>query len=994
MNIKTLRLNTIGQIYHNFQVTKAIEIKELDCILRELVHIPTGTQVMHIANKDPENLFCLSFRTIPENSNGVAHILEHTVLCGSKKYPVKDPFFAMSRRSLNTFMNALTGSDFTCYPAASQVPADFYNLLEVYLDAVFHPNLQQLSFLQEGHRLEFIDPVNPETPLEHKGIVFNEMKGALASPSARLAEAMNQALYPDLTYGINSGGDPREIPHLTYGELRNFHQTFYQPSRCLFYFYGNFPLEGHLDFIEKHCLQDAKKVNAIPHLSTQPRFSAPKRLEMDYPFSAEEDMHDKTIVAFGWLTCHILNQSDILALSVLEIMMMDTDASPLKMAFLKSGLCKQASVSMDVDISEVPIVIHLKGCRSGSADDLEKILFNTLKQIANEGVGIDDFENALHQLEFYRSEITGNHTPFGLSLFMRSALLQQHGGNPEDGLHIHTLLDEIRKKVLADPNFFRDLIYKYFIHNPHFVRITMLPNPELMQKENEEERKILAEIKKNLSKEQKEHLVTQASELETFQKRQEEEDIDILPKISLKDIPEQPKHYTLTKEDLGALELYHHDTFTNGIVYADLGFDLPDLTEEELPYVRLLTLLMPQLGCGDRNYAETLAYIQAHTGGVGAGLAFNPQVNDSDQFYPTISVRGKALHRKASKLFPLLHDMLKKVDFSDLERLKEVLLKHFTTMQSGFVQNSLRYALNLASRELDRPSKISYYWFGLGYYHFMKKIIDDIENSLKSVASRLEELHAKLFGSSPPHLVLTCNNEIYHQLKQQKLFGLAELEIQPAPKWKGNYPLGKIENQARTVASPVAFTCKILGTTPYVHPDTAALTVAAHLMDNLVLHPRIREQGGAYGSGAICNTLGAHFYFYAYRDPNIASTLKAFEDAVEIIAGGNFDDSDVEEALLEVIQDMDSPVAPGSRGDIAYGWLREGKTPENRLQFRQRLLAVKKEDVIRVLKDQIIPRQKRASTVVFAGKELLEKEKKHLDDSDLPKLIIKSVDED
>lgn len=270
MSSQTHRLRTVGQCYHQFKCTKSIAIPELQCFLHELEHMPSGALIMHIENHDPENLFCLSFQTLPYNSNGVPHILEHTVLCGSEKFPVKDPFFAMNRRSLNTFMNALTGADFTCYPASSQVPKDFYNLLEVYLDAVFHPLLNELSFMQEGHRLEFSDPLNTETPLEMKGIVYNEMKGALASPSARLSEAINETLFPNVTYGYNAGGDPKEIPKLTYEELKNFHKTYYHPSRCLFFFYGNLPLERHLDFIASRTLDYTHKLPPFPLSPSSP----------------------------------------------------------------------------------------------------------------------------------------------------------------------------------------------------------------------------------------------------------------------------------------------------------------------------------------------------------------------------------------------------------------------------------------------------------------------------------------------------------------------------------------------------------------------------------------------------------------------------------------------------------------------------------------------------------------------------------------------------
>ena len=425
----------------------------------------------------------------------------------------------MNRRSLNTFMNALTGADFTCYPAASQVHKDFYNLLEVYLDAVFHPILNEFSFMQEGHRLEFAQLNDPNTPLEYKGIVYNEMKGALTTPSARLAEAINAALFPNTTYGVNSGGDPGDIPTLTYEELKQFYQTYYHPSRCLFFFYGNMPLEKHLDFIAEQTLNHTHQVPPLPPIPLQPRFKMRVNQELTYPIAPEEETKDKTMISFGWLTCHILDQQEALALSILEIILMDTDASPLKMALLQTGLCKQVSSFIDTEINEIPWGITLKGCQPESAKALETTIIHTLKQITEEGIPLPMIENAIHQLEFYRSEISGDHAPFGLSLFMRSGLLKQHGADPAEGLKIHSLFDRLRQAVIADPNYFGALIQKNLLDNPHVVQIIMRPDPLLGQKEVEREREYLDSIKASLSPLQVKEILAKSSELAALSKR-------------------------------------------------------------------------------------------------------------------------------------------------------------------------------------------------------------------------------------------------------------------------------------------------------------------------------------------------------------------------------------------------------------------------------------------------------------------------------------------
>lgn len=980
-----------GQRYKDFEVIKSTPIPELQCRLIELIHLPSNAQVIHIANEDPENLFCLSFQTLPETSNGVAHILEHTVLCGSKKFPVKDPFFAMTRRSLNTFMNALTGADFTCYPAATQVEKDFYNLLDVYLDAVFHPKINKLSFLQEGHRLEFSTADDPSTPLEFKGIVFNEMKGALASSSARLYETINQALFPDITYGINSGGDPKDIPKLTYEELKEFHGKYYHPSRCLFFFYGNLPLEGHLDFISRTTLNFVQKKPPLPPLPLQPRFKEPKRIIDYYPIPVDEEKTNQTTIAFSWLTCHIKDQMDLLALCLIENILLDNDASQLKLAFLKSGFCKQVGAYMETDNSEVPFVITLRGCEPEHADILEKLLFDTLKEVEKNGIPNQLVENALHQMEFHRSEITGGHSPFGLSMFMRSGLLKQHGVDPELGLHIHSLIAEIQQKNRENPNFLIDLLKKYLIDNKHFVRVVMIPDSTLADQELLAEKTVLEEIKKNLTKEQTESIINTAADLAAFQAKQEDENPDILPKVTLDDVSKSARSFLLEEGQAGPLQVFHHACFTNEIIYADLVYQLPALSEKDLTYVRLFTILLSQMGCGGRTYAENLEYMHANTGGIGASLVFNMQVQDNNLFHPAFSLKGKALDRKAPQLFKLMYDMATSVDFEDIPRLKEVILKHYTGLQSSLNQNAMRYAVNLAAGGLTTPLKVAHEWYGMPYYWKIKEIAENFDNHLPDLLLILNRLKEQLLCLDNPHLIITSNKETYKKAVDKGFYGLKAIPVKPFSPWKADYASTQVPSQGRIIASPIAFTAKVFKTIPYVHPDSAALNIAASLFDNLFLHTKLREQGGAYGGGAVSNTMSGIFYFYAYRDPNIASTLEAFNEAIEFILNGNFSLIDLEEAKLEMLQGMDAPVSPGNRGELAYTWLCEGKSFSLRQAFRDRLLSLTKEDVTDAIRDHILPFYEASPVVAFAGKELLERENEVLVAKGLAPLIIERI---
>lgn len=983
---------SINDRFNGFLVTKSQEITELQCHLTELVHEESGAIVLHLGNDDPENLFCLSFRTLPENSNGVAHILEHTVLCGSKKYPVKDPFFSMNRRSLNTFMNALTGADFTCYPAASQVEQDFYNLLDVYLDAAFHPLIKEMSFLQEGCRLDYADHEDPNSPLVYKGVVYNEMKGALSSSTTRLIEHVNAALYPNTPYGYNSGGDPSEIPNLTYDELVQFHKNNYHPSRCLFFFYGNLPLKKHLEVIAEKALKGVKKLEPLPPIPLQPRFSHPVHKEAFYPISADEVAEDKAIISFAWLTCPILDQLTLLALSVLDIALMETDASLLKLELLRSGLCKQAQSLMDTEIAEIPYGVILKGCKAADVQALEKVLFDTLSRLAKEGIPNKLIESALHQVELFRSEITGDSAPYGLSLFSRSALLAQHGGKAEDGLYIHSTFDEFRLKLAENPHYMNELIARYFLSNNHFVRVVLHPSTELATQELVQEAEKLERIRKTLTEQDRQKIIKQAKALEALQEEEtDDEDDEILPKTSLDHIPKEVRDLTLTQQKIGNLEVFHHNTFTNKIVYADVVFAVPQIAADDLWLVRLFSILLPQVGSGYRSYEESLEYMQEHTGGIGAFTMLNHQVQEANSFTPSFHIRGKAMYHKADKFFSLLFDMVTNPNFTDRARLKELVLKHYTNLQSGFVSGSLKYAMNLAASGVNQAGFVNNAWYGLDYLEQIKKLATDFDNQSDWLIENLQRMSNLLLCTRGAHLVLGCDKNELNKYIEKGFEGLQDLPERAFTPWKSNFPLHTTANQGRIIASQVAFTSKVCKTISYSHQDAAALSLAAFLFDNVTLHKRVREQGGAYGAGGIANIMSGTFAFYSYRDPNIAATLKAFDEALEQIRNHEFDEADLEEAKREMIQSLDSPISPGSRAEVAYGWLKEGKTHEMRQAFRDACMNATCTDIVRAVEQHLIASSKEAVSVSFAGKELLEKENALLIQQNLEPLHIEKI---
>lgn len=968
-------------MYPGFDILRTKPIPGLQCTLQELVHTKTGARVMHLANNDPENIFCLSLKTLPSTSNGVAHILEHVVLCGSKKFPVKDPFFAMTHRSLNTFMNAMTGSDFTCYPAASLNEKDFYNLLEVYLDAVFSPNLEYFSFLQEGHRLEFSNPEDPSSNLEYKGIVYNEMKGAMSSAGSRLNEALHQLLFPDLTYGINSGGDPKIIPELTYEELKDFHHTYYHPSRCLFFFYGNLPLEKHLDFITKHCLDQVEAAPPIPLIPPQKRYLKPVYTTQPYPFAANEDASAAYIFSMGWLSCPIEKQEDVLALAVLITALMCTDASPLRDAILKSGYCKQASGHIDEEMSEIPIVITMRGCTEAGAAKLEKVVMDTLQELYEKGIPEEYLESALHQVEFQRVEITGDHYPFGLTLFMRAGLLQQHGVDPEKGLLIHSLFDQLRSRWSENPSFFKDLLKHYFIDNPHRVHVTLFPDTQLEKKEVAEELERLASLKKTLKDSDAKSLVARAKELEAYQKKQEDQDLEVLPKVTLKDVPKNTLLYPLSKTPLKKGTLYHHDCFTNDVVYLDWHCDLAPLKKEELPLLKLLDQLLPQLGCGGKSYRETLEYVQAHTGGVSVSVALHAQATNFEQLKPQIGLSGKALGRKKEKLLPLFKDMILSPNFTERQRIIELLERQFTWLQTGIASHALNYALGESGSSLSGIHRMHNEMSGLPYFHWMRALIEQLDTRIDPLIEELQALHKRLFQCVHPELILSANGSTKDWLlaNDEGLLSLPHSNTTTEP-FAIDLKPAKKEVKARFIPAPVAFIGWTLPTAVSYADETApALAIATNLLDKKVLHPLVREQGGAYGSSATLHLSSGALSFYSYRDPNIASTLSAFRKSAEEMAAGKFSAQDLEEAKLEVIQDIDDPISPGSKALISHSYLKKGRTPELQNRFRALLLGASKSDVIKAVESKILSQLNKGAPCIMAGRELIEKELPKID---------------
>lgn len=959
-----------GDRYRGFTVVHATKIDEIGVHALELVHEATGARVVHILTDDEENVFALTFKTYPKDNTGIAHILEHTTLCGSQKYPVHDPFFLMIRRSSNTFMNAFTAKLWTCYTAASKITKDYYNLLEVYLDAVFHPLLKKVSFEQEGHRPEI---QNGELVIQ--GVVYNEMKGVLSNPSSLFWRKMVSGLSPHHTYGYDSGGDPEAIPDLTHEALIKFHEEYYHPSRCIFYFYGNIPTENHLDFIGSHILDKADSKKPVPPVAKQTRFKEPKR-EIDYYPTHESDLSKKTIIGFSWLTMDIEQQEDLLALMLIDSILMETDASLLKHKLLMSNLCIAADASYDPDARDIPFSIVCRGCDHENADALEKVLFDSLHEIVSNTIPLKLIEAAMHTLEFTRSEISSSGEPYGLNLWGRTILSYLQGGPLFEGLKIHSHFEKLQKLV-KDPKYLPSIIEKYLIRNPHMYRLTMIPDPKLSERVHNEELARLAKKKAELSKQEIKAIEKETRILEEYQEKKHDENADCLPLLALSDIPDQVSYFPLTKNVEKGLAVYHHGCFTNQILYADLVFDLPQIEEEDLPYLRLLGSCLTELGAGGRNYIDNLNYIHSHLGGVWTSIALNVKRENIQTCYPTISISGKCLGRKSKEMFRLMKDFVLSVDFRNLERIKELVLQSYSSLQHRLNNNAASYALKESAASFSPWNHVSNIWYGLPFFKFLESLTENIEENLPLIAARFAKIYQSIFHLNNPHLLLSCDDEMYAHLRNNDFYDFTSFAEASGPfhPW---IELAHPESGAHTaklLASAISHNAESLSTITMISKGAAPLKLASYLFENTVIHNLVRERGGAYSSGVKYNILTGIFQFYSSRDPHIASTYSAFYTAVEQIADGFFTDQDLHEAKLNYIQDVDATVSPGIRASLTYFQHKVGLSREIRQAFRNQILSATKKEVSAAVAEFLLPKIKSSSIrTTYTSKELLDKE--------------------
>jgi len=975
---------------YGYVLKRKTALPDINAWFYELEHTDTGAQHIHISNDDTENTFSVAFKTVPTDSTGVAHILEHTVLCGSRKFPVRDPFFSMLKRSLSTFMNAFTASDWTMYPFATQNRKDFYNLMDVYLDAAFFPNLDQLSFKQEGHRLE-IEAAHPsgQSPLIYKGVVYNEMKGAMSSPDQVLARSLLNALYPSTTYRHNSGGDPAVIPTLTHEQLVAFHRQHYHPSNAFFYTYGNLPLEAHLDFIQAKILQHFNRIDPGTDVPSQPRWDAQQLATYRYPLDKSEDPSNKCQVCVAWLMADITATFEILVLKLIEQILIGNSASPLRKALIDSQLGSALSdaTGFDADNRDSLFACGLKDVSSSSAAQIQKIIFDTLQNLVSGGIDAELIESAIHQIEFHHKEITNTPYPYGLKLLLGLSGSWFHGGDPVRVLNFADDLLKLRQEM-AQGRFFEGQLQKYFLTNNHRVLLTLQPDTAMADSETARIKAELEAKRQTLATAELHVLQEDARALQALQEK--EADLTCLPTLQLEDIAPTVQAVAPTSAvEPTPATCYRQPT--SGIFYFTSAWGAGCLEERLLPLIPFFCYALPKSGTALSDFATMARRIDLYTGGVAMATNARQNYSASGRCLPYVTLNGKCLVRNQARLFDILGELLLTFQFSDLTRIKSLLLEYKAAMEAMIVHNGHRLAISLASRNFSQTAALSETWQGVSQVRTVKALADQLsDDRLEALSQDLVLIAQSLF--TPANLKMAVIGETDAVEKGALATRHLQKELEAGATRNGlsrdfNDPLLLNPDHATvregwSTTSAVSFVARTIETAPMRHADAPALAVIAKLLRSLYLHREIREKGGAYGGFAVYSPETGLFSLGSYRDPHIVATLAVYEGVAQFLRTADFVQEDIKEAILQVCSEIDKPDPPGPAARKAFYRSIVSLTDDTRKAFKHKLLELNRKQV-RTVAEKYFQADRRQGIAVISNEEQLKAANQKLADEAL-----------
>lgn len=901
-----------------------------------LKHNRTGANVTLLLNDDENKVFYIGFRTPPEDSTGVAHILEHSVLCGSRNFPVKDPFIELAKGSLNTFLNAMTYPDKTVYPVASCNDKDFKNLVHVYLDAVFYPNIykEEKIFRQEGWHYE-MDSVEDELTIN--GVVYNEMKGAFSSPDDVVEREIMNSLYPDITYGLESGGDPEVIPELTYEEFLDFHRKYYHPSNSYVYLYGNMDAAEYLTFMDENYFSNFDELKVDSQVAKQCPFEAPRELVKEYPVMEDEASDDNTYLTYNVSMGTSLDKELYVAMEVLDYVLCSAPGAPVKQALIDAGIGKDVYSTLENGIYQPYFSIVSKNAREEQKAQFVQIIEQVLNRLVADGLSEKALAAAVNNYEFKYREADYGSYPRGLMWGLQALDSWLYDENaPFMHIEAGETFRKMRKAIGS--RYYEDLIQTYILNNQHKTILTVRPVPGLTTQRDQALHDRLQSYKAALGKDEQQRIVDQTAALHAYQEEESsEEALKTIPLLSREDMKKESAGYINEVQQIGDTTLLLHDIVTNGICYLNLIFDLKRVPERLFPYVGILKSALMMVDTEHYGYGELFNEVNIHTGGIKTAVSTYTNAENMKEYKVTLEVQAKALYDKRTKALELMKEIILTSCFDDTKRLYEILAEAKSRMQAAMTGAGHSTALIRTLAYFSPTAAVSEQISGIPQYRLLEELTGDFENKKEELSANLKELTRIIFRPENLLVDITATKEGCQGV--EKAIEELKKELFTDPINTEGYQPGLVKkNEGFMTAGQVQFVCRAGNFIDKGLPYTGALKVLKVMMGYDYLWNQVRVKGGAYGCmcGFYRNGDG---YFVSYRDPNLEKTVKVYEQAADYIQKVKLDERTVTQFIIGAISELDTPMTPAVKGNYSRGGYLTGLTMEKVQKERDELLA-------------------------------------------------------
>ncbi len=927
-----------GKTYHGFKLVDKRFVEEVNAACYYFAHEKSSARLLKIAADDPNKTFSIAFKTIPQSDCGTPHIMEHSVLNGSENFPVKSPFDVLTKGSLNTFLNAMTGSDITIYPVASMNDKDYFNLMHVYLDAVLNPLIYKDPRIlkQEGwhHEMASIDG-----DVVYKGVVYNEMKGAFSSPTRELDFQIYKNLFPDNGYGYSSGGYPDAIPDLTYEAFLDFHKTYYHPDNSYIFLYGNADLDKELAFINEKYLYNYTKSGNDISIKLQKPFKKMKAHKAFYPVSEGSDTKEQTYLALNWVAGLNTDRAMVMGLHVLRDVLVGQESAPIRLALQEAGIGKDVYGSVD-DNKQTVFQIVVQNANAEDKDTFYEIVTKTLQDVVEKGLDKKAIEGTINRMEFRLRE--GDDAHKGLTYNFQALSGWFFAQDPFLSLEYEKPLAKVKKALTTD--YLESLISKYLLDNPHSLLMVLEPDPELQKENNQKVEAELAAFKAGLSAEEKEALVKETQALIDYQKREDtEEALATIPLLELSDINPKAEWYAIEETKAGKTPVLHYDTFTNNVIYSNLYFDVRVLPEALIPYAALLAEVLGNMNTENYTYGDLDIALNIHTGSFSTSLTTFLEDNKDENLIPKFVLSSKAVNDKLDKQFELINEILIHTKLDDTDRLKDVLIRHQSRLDSRVQRNGYYYSAWRLESYYNKEGYFDEKTRGLNYYWFVTGLTDKFDEKEAEIKEKLIQTAALLFNRDNLIAGVTCSANDLKAVKKSVVSLSENMNSRNVNFENWQFDL-ETKNEGLLTASKVQYVLQGYNFKKLGYEWNGKMRVLNQVLSREYLQNKIRVIGGAYGGFASLTSAG-NVYFASYRDPNLSETLDNYDGSVSYIQDFDADEDEMTRFIIGTISRMDRPLTPSQQGNLAIQRYFH-KTQKERVQKdREEVLAATPEDI-------------------------------------------------